>query len=58
MLILCVYTLTGDTNGYLTMWDTQTGAELTVSDGENHLNNTPVEMCRWKLNDDCTNGVR
>nr|CAG4649362.1 EOG090X06W9 [Scapholeberis mucronata] len=45
------YLISGDTNGNVTMWDTQTGVE---TDGESPR---LLEMCRWKLNDDCTNGV-
>jgi len=45
--------LTGDTNGFVKVWDTQKALELTAESSQMAVD----ELCSWKAHNDCTNGV-
>nr|CAG4642538.1 EOG090X06W9 [Evadne anonyx] len=47
------FLITGDTNGFIRVWDTQKALEVTTESAST----VPAELCSWKPHDDCTNGV-
>nr|CAG4643232.1 EOG090X06W9 [Ilyocryptus agilis] len=52
------YLITGDTNGFVTIWDTQRVMEISAgSTSESAPASTTSEMIRWRVHNDCTNGV-
>ena len=53
-IIIIIITVTGNTNGFIRVWDTQKAQEVTAESAST----IPTELSSWKPHDDCTNGVR
>nr|CAG4641725.1 EOG090X06W9 [Eurycercus lamellatus] len=53
------YLITGDTSGFVTIWDTLKGLEISSSsESPPSSSSGPLaEMIHWRVNNDCTNGV-